>query len=313
MTASATLLDESQPVGTQSSGTQQPDGIVIREALPDEYPAVGDLLYRAYSSVIDVSERYERDMRDVAGHARAWHIWVAEDVRAGRLVGAVLTPLSAFGPEDQLWHFHSGERMFRLLAVDPQARRRGLGHRLVDFAVERIGALGFSVVGINSGLNLTQAVHLYLRYGFVRHPERERMLYGPGRVLEFTYDIPRHLVRHDPQVDAFEARRGEPEVPDTVGSIPAFLDHVGRFIDADRIVADRSTIDAYVRKLSIDFDADDQPVAFVRIADGDDERRTRDAAQRYGIPVFRYVGAGPLAGRTLPHETGVVLLQDRPA
>ncbi|KAA8825327.1 N-acetyltransferase [Bifidobacterium reuteri] len=292
-----------------ASQLQTEDGIIIREAEPHEYDTVGEVLYRAYSSVIDVSERYERDMRDIAGHAKAWHIWVADDTRAHRLLGVVLTPLSAFGPADQLWHFHQGERMFRLLAVDPDARRRGLGHRLVDFAVAQIGGLGFSTVGINSGLNLTQAVHLYLHYGFVRRPERELMLYGPGRVLELTYDIPADLVRHDARVDEFERRRGEPAVPDTVGSIPAFLRRVGGFIERDRIVSERQAIDSYVKSLSIDFDADDQPVAFVRVKGDEEERLVADAAKRYGIPVFHYVGAGPLAGRTLPHETGVVLLR----
>ncbi len=66
-----------------------------------------------------------------------------------------------------------GELEFRMLAVDPPARGRGVGATLVAAVIERACELGASRVVLSSQARMRAAHRVYQRFGFVRLPERD--------------------------------------------------------------------------------------------------------------------------------------------
>lgn len=53
------------------------------------------------------------------------------------------------------------------LAVSPEYRGQGLGKRLIDLAVQRAAALGFSFVELNVRVELIENISLYQHLGFL--------------------------------------------------------------------------------------------------------------------------------------------------
>ena len=80
--------------------------VVVRPVRPDEYQAVGDLTVAAYATIDGFApgERYEGELRDVAGRTETAEVIVAADGE-GRILGGVtfvpgLGPLAEFdGPD----------------------------------------------------------------------------------------------------------------------------------------------------------------------------------------------------------------------
>ena len=106
----------------------------------------------------------------MATRAREHEVWVAEDLATGELLGTVATPrpgrhISPLGQD--------GELDFRLLAVAPAARRRGIGALLTDHVIALARQRGLDRVVMNSGPQMLGAHALYHRLGFVRLTERE--------------------------------------------------------------------------------------------------------------------------------------------
>lgn len=73
-----------------------------------------------------------------------------------------------------------GEAEFRLLAVDPAARGRGVGEALVRECIRRAALPPWSAhtVVLDTQPTMHAAQRLYERLGFVRLPQRDKML-GP--------------------------------------------------------------------------------------------------------------------------------------
>ncbi len=94
---------------------------------------------------------------------------VAED--DGRIVGSVfLYPAGAAA-------YRGGNVQpspeFRLLAVAPNARGRGVGRALVEECVRRSRATGATELGLHTSKSLTAAIALYEAMGFTRVPDRD--------------------------------------------------------------------------------------------------------------------------------------------
>lgn len=89
----------------------------------------------------------------------------------GPVIGAVLhlVPNGALGQVAR-----QGEAEFRVLAVAPEGRGRGIGEALVDASVQRAREEGASAVVIWSQPTMHAAHRLYGRMGFVRAPERDQ-------------------------------------------------------------------------------------------------------------------------------------------
>jgi len=143
--------------------------MVIRPAHDEELGAVGELTLDAYTAdgFVDVVGDYAEELRDAATRAREAELYVAvsED---GRLLGTV-TYCAAASPYQELAGPREGE--FRMLAVAPAARGRGVAEALVRMCVERSEELGYDALVLSSMPTQEQAHRIYARVGFRRTPE----------------------------------------------------------------------------------------------------------------------------------------------
>ncbi|MDX6299618.1 MAG: hypothetical protein QOF53_832 [Nocardioidaceae bacterium] len=145
--------------------------VIVRPIHTSELVAVGGLTVDAYA-VDGFSGRedgYAHQLRDVATRAREAEVYVAELPESpGSIVGTV-----TFCPQGSPWCqlAQPDEGEFRMLAVAPQARRRGVAEALVGACVERAGELGYAAVVLSTLPEQQTAHRLYERLGFRRAPE----------------------------------------------------------------------------------------------------------------------------------------------
>lgn len=163
--------------------------LTIRLAHPPEYAEAARVSVRAYEHDYEIGPGYRAELDDVAGHARLGDVWIARDDVAGRIVATVW---AARAGERLAAVARAGEMDFRLLAVDPDDRGRGLGaamtHHLLDLARQR----GATRLVMNSGEQMVGAHRLYAKLGFRRLDERAVVKEVDGRrfrVLAFGYDL----------------------------------------------------------------------------------------------------------------------------
>jgi GNAT superfamily N-acetyltransferase len=162
--------------------------VLIRLAAPGEYEEIAELSEAAYSHDYEISDAYRQSLRDVAARAAKHEVWVAVDRSTGQLLGTAVTPRPG-GHVSELGR--SGELDFRLLAVAPSARRRGIGRLLVEHIIALAAERGATRVVMNSGPHMTGAHQLYYSMGFTRLTEREtRTVEGHTRpLLAFGYKV----------------------------------------------------------------------------------------------------------------------------
>ena len=138
---------------------------VVRLARPDEYAAVGELTVAGYvcDGFLSPDDDYAAELRDAASRAASAELWVAEDADA--LAGTVTfcPPGSALR---ELGREGAGE--FRMLAVAPHARGRGVARALVEHCLQRCRELELPEVVLCSMPTMTGAHALYGSFGFVR-------------------------------------------------------------------------------------------------------------------------------------------------
>lgn len=143
------------------------DQIQVRLAEPRDLAAIGDITVRGYGhdGFVTAADDYVHELADSAGRAAAAELYVA--LRVGEVVGTV-----TFCPPGSLLRELSreGEGEFRMLAVDPAARGRGVGRALVGHCFARCRQLGLTSMVICSMPTMTTAHLLYATFGFVRDP-----------------------------------------------------------------------------------------------------------------------------------------------
>lgn len=132
---------------------------------------MGDLTVWSYvaDGWIDPADPYVARLRDAAGRARDAELLVAADPDE-RLLGTVTvcepgSPLSEVS--------RPGELEFRMLAVTPAARNRGIGELLTRAVLDRAAQRGARRVVLSSTEWMSTAHRLYTRLGFSRLPERD--------------------------------------------------------------------------------------------------------------------------------------------
>jgi len=141
----------------------------IRLARPEDLSAVGEVTVAAYADfTLGPADPYIARLRDAASRAQQAELWLAEDNAA--VLGTVTVC-----PPGSVWREISrpGEGEFRMLAVAPQARGRGVGEALARFAIDRLAAQGAHAVVLSSLSTMHAAHRLYERLGFRRDAERD--------------------------------------------------------------------------------------------------------------------------------------------
>lgn len=142
----------------------------IRLVRPAEIPTVGELTASVYvgDGLLPPDSSYVNNLRDAARRAEHADLLVA--VHDHRVVGTVAFVL----PGSPYAHF-TGDREaeFRMLAVDPTARGRGVGTALVNSCVDRARAVGCTILRLSTQPNMTTAHRLYQGMGFARTPDHD--------------------------------------------------------------------------------------------------------------------------------------------
>jgi ribosomal protein S18 acetylase RimI-like enzyme len=142
----------------------------VRLASPDEYEAAGRITVDAYIAdgfLVD-DDDYVVELVDAATRGREAELVVAVGDETEDVVGTV-----TYCPPGSPWRELSsdGEGEFRMLAVAPAARGRGVGRALVQFCIDRTAELGLSGLTICSLPQMTTAHRLYESFGFRRAPD----------------------------------------------------------------------------------------------------------------------------------------------
>ena len=166
--------------------------VVVRPVHLSELARVGDLTAEAYTTdgFVEPSDDYAEHLRDAVTRAREAELYVAvlpeDPERPDDPMGTV-----TFCPEGSpLCELaQPGEGEFRMLAVDPRARRRGVADALVGTCVERSRELGYRAVVLSSLPAQTPAHALYRGHGFRRTPERDWSPVLGIRLLAFRLDL----------------------------------------------------------------------------------------------------------------------------
>lgn len=144
--------------------------LVVRLATPAEHGAVGRLTLEAYAAngYLVEDDFYAAHLLDAASRAADAELVVAE--LNGEMAGTV-----TFCPGGSRFREIGlpGEGEFRMLAVAPGARRRGVARALVGHVVGRSRELDYDAVVLSSLPVQREAHALYRSLGFARVPERD--------------------------------------------------------------------------------------------------------------------------------------------
>lgn len=143
--------------------------VTIRRAREEELPAIGTLTFEAYRADGHLAGREDGSYAGQLSNARPRYeeaeLLVAVDEET--LLGTVTiahpgSTMREIGTETDL--------EFRMLAVSPAARGRGVGEALTRRVLDRATELGFTAVVLSSSETMHAAHRLYERLGFRRTP-----------------------------------------------------------------------------------------------------------------------------------------------
>lgn len=162
----------------------------IRRAVDGDLEAVGAATVAAYADfVLGPDDPYLERLRDAGARAREAELWVAVgDGPDGRVLGSVTSC-----PPGSTWREIAAddEGEFRMLAVDPAARGRGVGGALVGHVLALWERLGVDAVVISSLPEMAAAHGLYDRFGFRRTPDRDWSPVPGTQLITFRRERPR--------------------------------------------------------------------------------------------------------------------------
>jgi ribosomal protein S18 acetylase RimI-like enzyme len=143
--------------------------LTVEPAVPSDFAAVAELTVGVYRREQLTSEEYTAQLADVAGRAAHSELLVVRD-GDGTVLGTVALVLDGdFGQVTEA----DDEAAFRMLAVDPAVRGRGVGELLVRTCLDRARAAGKRRMVLSTAPRMTAAHRLYERLGFRRLPERD--------------------------------------------------------------------------------------------------------------------------------------------
>jgi ribosomal protein S18 acetylase RimI-like enzyme len=152
--------------------------VAIRDARPDEYEAIGELVVLAYAGLDDDDPDYVDELRDTARRAGRVPVLVAVEGDGPPLGTVTYVP----GPGPYAESEADDEAGIRMLAVAPWAQGRGIGRALAEHVVERARSDGLGGIAILTRPSMRTAHRLYESLGFVRD-EASDWEFAPGSWL----------------------------------------------------------------------------------------------------------------------------------
>jgi len=145
--------------------------LLVRDAVPADYPAIRDMViaaYRQYADLLtlDIFSPYLADVLDLEKHARHGRLFVVET--DGWVCG-----FGAFYPDAtvQGLRWPAGWASGRALAVHPAARGNGVARTLLATCERLAREAGAPVFAFHTASFMTKAIALYERLGYRRAPE----------------------------------------------------------------------------------------------------------------------------------------------
>ena len=167
--------------------------LVIRVATADDIAAAGALTAEAYHSdrLIDDEDEYLAELLDAERRAREATLLVAlVPVAAGSAAMAVVGTITLAPAGSSYAEIaEPGEVEVRMLAVAPEARRRGVAEALTRAAMLEAVTLGSARVVLSTLGAMATAQRLYARLGFTPRPERD--WHHEGVLLRvYAWDVP---------------------------------------------------------------------------------------------------------------------------
>ena len=147
--------------------------IEVREVRPKEHAEAGEVAadsYREFAQAggADWQEYLER-LADVEGRTALATVLVA--IEDGRIVGTVTLELDGRIDDDHgTLALH--EAHIRMLAVHPDARRRGIGPLLMAASEERARTAGRTLVTLNTTDRMEAAQRMYESLGYARGEDK---------------------------------------------------------------------------------------------------------------------------------------------
>jgi ribosomal protein S18 acetylase RimI-like enzyme len=161
--------------------------VEIRPPRPEEYAAAGEVTVAAYDvdGHLAGDVGYDAELRDIARRVELAEVLVAVD-GPGEVVGTVtvVRPGSAYAEISR-----PGELEFRMLAVAPSARGRGVGEALTKAVLDRARVLGIRRVVLSSLDSMRSAHRLYERLGFARLAERDWRPFPHISLIAYQIDL----------------------------------------------------------------------------------------------------------------------------
>jgi ribosomal protein S18 acetylase RimI-like enzyme len=144
----------------------------IREVRPDEYEQAGAVVARAYAEYWKANDPGWQEhidlVRDVAGRVDRTVVLVATE--NDRVVGSATIELDGvIGDDDR--EVTPGVAALRMVGVDPDLRRRGIGRALIEEVVSRCRAAGKHTLILRTTPSMVPAQRLYVSLGFERAPD----------------------------------------------------------------------------------------------------------------------------------------------
>lgn len=162
--------------------------VTIRQAVEEDLPAIGQLTFDAYRADGHLAGRedgyYARQLANARPRYEEAELLVALDD-----TGTVIGTLTIAHPGSK-WREIGGpdELEFRMLAVAPAARGKGVGEALTRLVLDRARELGLTAVVLSSSATMHAAHRLYERLGFHRTPDLD---WSPEPTIPLiTYRLP---------------------------------------------------------------------------------------------------------------------------
>lgn len=142
--------------------------IEVRPVRPDEYEEAGRVTARAYQEFAppahDEWQAYLKRIADVAGRAQRTTVLVA--VLEGVIAGTATIELDQHVEDDWREPVAPDQAHLRMLGVDPDHRRRGVGRALMDATIALAREHNRSRVTLETISRMQAAMRMYESMGF---------------------------------------------------------------------------------------------------------------------------------------------------